>query len=97
MATYFDGSNAVQTSNVTGKFIPAVWSDEIVAAYKKNLVLANLVKRMNFKGKKGDTVYIPSPNRGAASAKAGATTVTIQAVSPNSNIAVSIKIGRAHV
>ena len=90
MATYFDGSNAVQTSNVTGKFIPAVWSDEIVAAYKKNLVLANLVKRMNFKGKKGDTVYIPSPNRGTASAKAGATTVTIQAVSPNSNIAVSI-------
>ena len=90
MATYFDGSNAVQTSNVTGKFIPAVWSDEIVAAYKKNLVLANLIKRMNFKGKKGDTVYIPSPNRGTASAKAGATTVTIQAVSPNSNIAVSI-------
>jgi N4-gp56 family major capsid protein len=90
MATYFDGSNAVQTSNVTGKFIPAVWSDEIVAAYKKNLVLANLVKKMNFKGKKGDTVYIPSPNRGAASAKAGASTVNIQAVSPNSNITVSI-------
>ena len=90
MATYFDGSNAVQTSNVTGKFIPAVWSDEIVAAYKKNLVLANLVKKMNFKGKKGDTVYIPSPNRGTASLKGGASTVTVQAVSPNSNITVNI-------
>ena len=90
MTAYFDGANAVQTSNVTGKFIPAVWSDEIVAAYKKNLVLANLIKKMNFKGKKGDTVYIPSPNRGVASAKAGATTVSIQAVNPNSNITVNI-------
>ena len=90
MTAYFDGANAVTASNVTGKFIPAVWSDEIVAAYKKNLVLANLVKKLNFKGKKGDTVYIPSPNRGAASAKGGATTVTIQAVSPNSNITVNI-------
>ena len=90
MATYFDGSNAVTAPSVTGKFIPAIWSDEIVAAYKKNLVLANLVKKLNFKGKRGDTIYIPSPNRGAASAKAAATTVTIQAASTNSNIAVSI-------
>lgn len=90
MTAYFDGGNAVQTSNVTGKFIPQVWSDEIVAAYKKNLVMANLVKRMNFKGKKGDTVYIPSPNRGVASAKAGATAVTVQAASINSNVSVSI-------
>ena len=90
MTAYFDGANAIKASDVTGKFIPAVWSDEIVAAYKKNLVLANLIKRMNFKGKKGDTVYIPSPNRGTASAKAGATTVSIQAASTNSNITVSI-------
>ena len=88
MTAYFDGANAIKASDVTGKFIPAVWSDEIVAAYKKNLVLANLIKRMNFKGKKGDTVYIPSPNRGTASAKAGATTVAIQAASTNSNITV---------
>jgi N4-gp56 family major capsid protein len=90
MATYFDGSNSVTASAVTGKFIPAIWSDEIVAAYKKNLVLANLIKKLNFKGKRGDTIYIPSPNRGTASAKAAATTVTIQAASTNSNIAVSI-------
>ena len=78
------------TTTTAAKFIPQIWSDEIIAAYKKNLVLANLINKMNFKGKKGDTVYIPSPNRGAASAKAGATTVNIQAVSPNSNITVSI-------
>ena len=53
---------ALGTAHVTvttaATFIPEIWSDEIVATYKKNLVLANLVKKMNFKGKKGDTVHI---------------------------------------
>lgn len=48
------------TNNVTvttaANFIPEVWSDEIIAAYKKNLVIANNVKKMSFRGKKGDTV-----------------------------------------
>ena len=35
-------------------FIPELWSDEVVAAYKANLVAANLVKKMSFQGKKGD-------------------------------------------
>ena len=33
-------------------FIPEIWSDEIIAAYQKNLVLANLVKKMSMAGKK---------------------------------------------
>jgi len=70
------GSNHV-TVTTAANFIPEIWSDEIVAAYKKNLVAANLVKRMNFKGKKGDTVHIPSPTRGSASAKAASTQVTL--------------------
>lgn len=69
------------TNNVTvttaATFIPEVWSDEIVAAYKKNLVAANLIKKMNFKGKKGDTVHIPAPTRGDASAKAANAQVTL--------------------
>ncbi len=69
------------TNNVTvttaATFIPEVWSDEIVAAYKKNLVAANLIKKMNFKGKKGDTVHIPAPTRGDASAKAAGSQVTL--------------------
>lgn len=69
------------TNNVTvttaATFIPEVWSDEIVAAYKKSLVAANLIKKMNFKGKKGDTVHIPAPTRGDASAKAASTQVTL--------------------
>jgi N4-gp56 family major capsid protein len=70
------GTNHV-TTTTSATFIPEVWSDEIVAAYKKSLVAANLVKKMSFKGKKGDTVHIPVPTRGAASAKAASTQVTL--------------------
>ena len=65
------------TVTTAATFIPEIWSDEIVAAYKKNLVLANIVMKMNFKGKKGDTVHIPAPTRGSASAKAASTAVTL--------------------
>jgi len=43
-----------QTLARSDKFIPEVWSDEIVVSYKKKLVMANLVRKMNFVGKKGD-------------------------------------------
>ena len=82
------GTNHV-TTTTAATFIPEIWSDEIVAAYKKNLVAANLVKKMNFKGKKGDTVHIPSPTRGSASAKAASTQVTLIAAT-ESEVQVSI-------
>jgi N4-gp56 family major capsid protein len=40
--------------------------------------MANLVNKMSFKGKKGDTLHIPKPTRGVASAKATETQVTLQ-------------------
>jgi N4-gp56 family major capsid protein len=79
---------ALGTNHVTGSgvangtaqtFIPDLWSDEIIAAYKQNLVMANLVSKMSFKGKKGDTLHIPKPTRGAAALKAASTQVTLQA------------------
>jgi N4-gp56 family major capsid protein len=70
------GSNHV--TNTTGAtFIPELWSDEIVAAYKSNLVLANLVNKMPMSGKKGDTLHIPKPTRGSASAKGAESQVTL--------------------
>jgi hypothetical protein len=78
-AAYPGGSGTIVNNSNAATFIPEIWSDEIVAAYKKNLVLANLVKKMNFKGKKGDTVHIPKPTRGSAFEKAANTKVTIQA------------------
>jgi len=88
MATSFSPTNSV-TVTTAEKFIPDIWSDEIVAAYKKNLVLANLVMKMNFKGKKGDTIHIPAPTRGSASAKAAETAVTLIAAT-ESEVQVSI-------
>ena len=88
MATSFSPSNSV-TVTTADKFIPDIWSDEIVAAYKKNLVLANLVMKMNFKGKKGDTVHIPAPTRGSANAKAAEAAVTLIAAT-ESEVTVSI-------
>jgi len=77
------------TVTTADKFIPEIWSDEIIAAYKKNLVLANIVMKMNFKGKKGDVVHIPAPTRGSASAKAASTAVTLIA-DTETEITVSI-------
>ena len=70
------GGTVDNTSAAT--FIPEIWSDEVVAAYQSNLVLAPLVKKMAMTGKKGDTLHIPKPIRGTANAKAENTAVTIQ-------------------
>jgi len=72
------GSNHV-TTTTADKFIPEIWSDEIIAAYKNKLVAANLFSKMSFVGKKGDTIHIPAPTRGAATIKAANTQVTLQA------------------
>jgi N4-gp56 family major capsid protein len=79
------GTNHVLKSAAdTAGFVPEVWSDEIIAAYKKNLVAANLIKKMNFKGKKGDKVYFPRPERGTASAKVVSSQVNLIAESGTS-------------
>lgn len=77
------------TNTTAATFIPDIWSDEIIAAYKKNLVMANLVMKMNFKGKKGDVIHIPAPTRGSASLKASSTAVTLIA-DTESEVQVSI-------
>ena len=82
------GSNQV-TRAVANNFIPELWSDEVIGAYKSNLVVANLVTKLSHKGKKGDTIHIPVPARGSASAKAANTQVTLSAAT-NSVVNVSI-------
>ena len=84
------GSNQVTTS-VANNFIPELWSDEVIGAYKSNLVVANLVTKLSHKGKKGDTIYIPVPARGSASAKAANTQVTLSAAT---NTAVTVSINK---
>lgn len=77
-STYPAMGGAVDNTSAA-TFIPEIWSDEVIASYQKNLVLANLVKKLSMTGKKGDTLHIPKPTRGDAHAKAANTAVTIQA------------------
>jgi len=49
----------------------------VIAGYKKNLVLGNLVSKINHKGKKGSKINIPAPVRGSATAKAANNVVTL--------------------
>ena len=75
-ATY-PGAAGFTAKTEADKFIPEIWSDEIIAAYQKNLKMAPLVKKIAMSGKKGDKLHIPKPIRGDANAKAADTAVTI--------------------
>jgi hypothetical protein len=73
----FSAANSQGITELT-KYIPEMWSDEIIGSFKANLVLANLVTKIMHNGKKGDTVHIPTQARGSASAKTeGANAVTL--------------------
>lgn len=74
-------ATATYPSGYTGltqidKFIPELWSDEVVASYKGNLMMGNLVSKLPHNGKKGDLIHIPVPTRGSANSKAAGTAVT---------------------
>ncbi len=77
MAFYPSGDFVIKSEADTAGFVPQIWQDEIIASYKKNLVLANVINKMNFRGKKGDTVHVPKPTRGTASAKVASSQVTL--------------------
>ena len=85
--SYGAGEFIANTSTVVngeaGPFVPELWSNEILATYKSNLVLAALVTEMDHVGKKGDTVHIPTPDRSAANAKAQETKVTTNVINSN--------------
>lgn len=80
MSATFAVTGAIGTTDA-GYFIPELWSDEVLAAYKANVVMEGLVTTMNFAGQKGDTVHIPRPTRGSTSAKSNETQVTLIAES----------------
>ena len=79
------------TNVVADNFIPELWSDDIIATYRQNLVAAPLVTPMSHEGKKGSVVHIPSPLRGAANLKVANAQVTLNAPS---NTSVDVTIDR---
>jgi N4-gp56 family major capsid protein len=75
----YPGATGIVGKTEAANFIPEIWSDEVIAAYQKNLKMSPLVKKISMTGKKGDTIHIPKPIRGSASEKGENTQVTIQA------------------
>ena len=48
------------TTTTTGAvYIPELWSDEIIATFKANLVVADRITKFEMQGKKGDTIHVP--------------------------------------
>lgn len=86
----FGGVNVIAADLSTSGFVPDLWMDEIQAAYKKNVVLAGLIRKLNVKGKRGDSIILPKPARGSASAKAVNTVVTT--ISSNNGSSVTINL-----
>ena len=74
-AAWATGSAVTKATAKT--FIPAIWSDEIIAAYEKSIVMKPLVKSIKMSGKKGDTIHIPMPTRSDANVKAAEKQVTL--------------------
>lgn len=70
-------ATAASRTRSNSAFIRELWTDEIIAAYKANLVMPQLVVNMPFNGRKGDTFHVPNPTRGAASSKSSETQVTL--------------------
>ena len=74
-AAWATGSAVTKATAKT--FIPAIWSDEIIAAYEKSIVMKPLVKSIKMSGKKGDTIHIPMPTRSDANSKVAEKQVTL--------------------
>ncbi|SRR6266404_936608 len=83
------GTNNIVLTAVPN-FIPQLWSDEVIVSYKANVVVAQLVRKLNFRGKKGGSILIPTPTRGAASTKAASTQVTLIAHGADTGLTVQI-------
>ena len=76
MVSTFDIAKSIDVDDVQD-FIPEIWALETVAAYKKNLVMAQLVSLIPHVGKKGDTIHIPAPARATANEKIKNTVINL--------------------
>lgn len=80
MATTLDFTNSVDVTDAAA-YIPTLWSDQVIAAYKSNLVLAGLVNVIPHNQKKGNTIKIPTfTSYPTASAKAANNVVTLSTI-----------------
>lgn len=86
----FGGSNVVSSDLSTSGFVPDLWMDEIQAAHKKHVVLASLVRKLNVKGKRGDSIKLPKPTRGVAVTKTANQIVTTMIASSGASVTIDL-------
>src|SRR3990167_10171053 len=87
----FGDDNIISADLATSGFVRDIGVDESQAAHKVNVVLAALVRKLNVKGKRGDSIVLPKPSRGSASAKSADTVVTtIQAASGAASVTINL-------
>ena len=65
------------TTTTAAVYIPQLWSNEIIANFKANVVMANLITTFDMVGKKGSVINVPNFTRGSASAKTQGSQVTL--------------------
>lgn len=83
------GTNGI-TTTTAAVYLPQLWSDEVIAGFKANLVLAALVTKFEIEGKKGSVINVPNFTRGSANAKAANTQVTLNtATHTNTSITIN--------
>jgi len=66
--------------NAANTFVPQLWADEILVSREKNLVAASFFKRINHKGKAGDTINIPFISNLTTNDKVETQPVTLQVI-----------------
>lgn len=75
-----------QITTTTGAtFVPQLWSDDIAARYKKNLVFATNITQWDHTGKPGSVVNIPAPTRNAATNIYGSQGAALTFTAPTEN------------
>jgi hypothetical protein len=79
------GQITTTIAGTSNGFIPEQWSDEIAVRYKFNLVLANLVENMDFSGKYGDIIHVPTITRGGVAQQFGAQGAEVAFTAPTVN------------
>jgi hypothetical protein len=75
-----------QITTTTGaSFVPELWSDDIAARYKHNLVVANNITQWDHSDKPGGIVEVPAPTRSAATNIFGSQGAALTFTAPTEN------------
>lgn len=72
----FPGNPTTTTQAAT--FIPQLWEDDVIAAYKTQTVFPALVRKISLKGRAGNAMNLPRPVRGTSNQKVAGQPVQAQ-------------------